>query len=570
MKCKSLIISLLLLLTFASTSLAATYYMRADGKAANKTASTGPPSDPTKCMSVATHNIQKFSPGDTLYLSSQGGNYTIKLNVPSNGSKDNYITYTNVNGETPVFKLETALSNTGWINLGDGRFTKSTSSLSCLFQNGIPLSRASTTALMDGNFIHSSGTTYYKPPTGHNPSEYKLTYLDSSSVASVNTCFVLSHRSYVKIKKNTSGTINCENSKVGILIYTTSTSSNSIIVDGLYFKYCYDAFFAETNSNGFYTTGEFKNNKAYRCNSFFRAYADWGGAFTSYHTWTLENNYGDGIGSINGSTCWGNYDQEYCGIQNATKCIIRDNIAVNGKCIFCFLYTNPNYESYNNLIYRNFIWKNGEMVFRTDGTQPWSISNTKYYDNISYNYFPSYVGDSNRWQILIMPGDNNDTMNYCYNNTVIGGEIGIALHWDGSPGAIYWTFKNNIIDNIISGGANVNIRTNHTNYIFDNNCYDTSVNFVYNASSKTFTQWKTNTGQDVHSVQTTPQLINSGGASPADYKLQTSSQCIQAGTNVGLTTDYLGNKWLSPPSKGSIEYYSIDGVISPRTIGGSN
>ena len=51
----------------------ATYYMRADGTAANKAAATGPASDKTKCMSITTHNKQTFSPGDRIYLSSQGG-----------------------------------------------------------------------------------------------------------------------------------------------------------------------------------------------------------------------------------------------------------------------------------------------------------------------------------------------------------------------------------------------------------------------------------------------------------------------------------------------------------------
>ena len=60
MKLKSLLLSLLLVLMLVSPSLAATYYMRADGTAANKTAATGPASDSSKCMSVATHNIQHF------------------------------------------------------------------------------------------------------------------------------------------------------------------------------------------------------------------------------------------------------------------------------------------------------------------------------------------------------------------------------------------------------------------------------------------------------------------------------------------------------------------------------
>jgi hypothetical protein len=39
----------------------ATYFLRADGTAANKAAATGPASDATKCMSLATHNAETFA-----------------------------------------------------------------------------------------------------------------------------------------------------------------------------------------------------------------------------------------------------------------------------------------------------------------------------------------------------------------------------------------------------------------------------------------------------------------------------------------------------------------------------
>jgi len=79
-----------------------TYYMRSDGTAANKAAATGPVTDSTKCMSLATHNSQTFSADDIIYISDQGGVYSGTLTTPSSGTSGHSIIYQNVTGEHPV------------------------------------------------------------------------------------------------------------------------------------------------------------------------------------------------------------------------------------------------------------------------------------------------------------------------------------------------------------------------------------------------------------------------------------------------------------------------------------
>lgn len=79
-----------------------TYYMRADGTAPNKAAATGPASDPSKCMSLATHVTQTFSPDDVIYISNQGGNFSGTLTTPSSGTAGHPIIYQNVPAESPV------------------------------------------------------------------------------------------------------------------------------------------------------------------------------------------------------------------------------------------------------------------------------------------------------------------------------------------------------------------------------------------------------------------------------------------------------------------------------------
>ena len=67
----------------------ATYYMRADGTAANKAAATGPATDASKCMNITVHNAESFSSGDSIIVSDAGGIYRAKLVPPSDS-----VTYT--------------------------------------------------------------------------------------------------------------------------------------------------------------------------------------------------------------------------------------------------------------------------------------------------------------------------------------------------------------------------------------------------------------------------------------------------------------------------------------------
>lgn len=95
-----------------STWAANVYYMRVDGTAANKAAATGPETDATKCMSVATHNTQTFSAGDIIYLCSNGGNFASQITCPSGGANGNPIIYEGVGNPTLTILSGTACFHT--------------------------------------------------------------------------------------------------------------------------------------------------------------------------------------------------------------------------------------------------------------------------------------------------------------------------------------------------------------------------------------------------------------------------------------------------------------------------
>ena len=106
-----------LLLSMAGQGWGATYYMRADGTAANKGAASGGCGTVANCMSVTTHNSETFSAGDIIYFCDDGGDFTTtSLVIPSSGAAGNVITYKNAPGETP--EINPVATYTTWVSHG--------------------------------------------------------------------------------------------------------------------------------------------------------------------------------------------------------------------------------------------------------------------------------------------------------------------------------------------------------------------------------------------------------------------------------------------------------------------
>ena len=83
-----------------------------------------------------------------------------------------------------------------------------------------------------------------------------------------------------------------------------------------------------------------------------------------------------------------------------------------------------------------------------------------------------------------------------------------------------------------------------TNINVDNN------NF-YNCSAGTYYAGSTVTGDTYNNnITTDPTFVTAG----SDFHLQAGSPCINAGINVGLTTDYDGQAVDDPPEIGAYEY----------------
>lgn len=105
------IITILLILLLTSPAYSATYYMRADGTAVDKSGATSCSSAST-AMSVATHNGETFSAADIINLCDDGGEYTATITLPSSGTSGNEIVYQSASGDSPVIDGSVAIAGT--------------------------------------------------------------------------------------------------------------------------------------------------------------------------------------------------------------------------------------------------------------------------------------------------------------------------------------------------------------------------------------------------------------------------------------------------------------------------
>lgn len=134
------------------------------------------------------------------------------------------------------------------------------------------------------------------------------------------------------------------------------------------------------------------------------------------------------------------------------------------------------------------------------------------------------------------------------NNTIYDCKYGIKLE-DGSS-----TVKNNAVHT--ASNYLIHVDSSSTGSTIDYNSYypSTETKFYWNNTAYNFTNWKTASSQDAHSICSDPKFTD---ATNKDFHLQSDSPCIDAGVNVGLA--YYG----SAPDMGALEYYGS--TIAPPT-----
>jgi len=149
-----------------------------------------------------------------------------------------------------------------------------------------------------------------------------------------------------------------------------------------------------------------------------------------------------------------------------------------------------------------------------------------------------------------------------YNNTLVygAGTTYAGLFLNIAQGGHDITFKNNII---VSNDSRQEIMDNHdnfTNIVSDYNCFQEKLDpngarFRYNNTNIYLAAWQA-VGQDLHSIALDPQLA-------ADYTLKSNSPCIDAGVDVGVTSDYAG---ITRPQRNACDIGAYEAIKSNLDI----
>ena len=168
MKLLKLIGLIVVFLLLAQSSFAATYYMRADGTAANKAAATSCSAAAT-AMTIATHDAETFSVGDIITFcgDSVGGKHRAEMDIPSSGSSGSPITY---NCANPPCTISGADIASGWSAI-DGNGEYYIGGLSIVYvgvEDDIYMNQGTVGSLSAGTWGWDAINSrfYYKPSSG--------------------------------------------------------------------------------------------------------------------------------------------------------------------------------------------------------------------------------------------------------------------------------------------------------------------------------------------------------------------------------------------------------------------
>ena len=209
-------------------------------------------------------------------------------------------------------------------------------------------------------------------------------------------------------------------------------------------------------------------------------------------------------------------------IDDTDGAIVRRGIMRNNQTGFR-VSGSRNVLAYNLLIYSNQDGASGGMI---------NSSGVNFYSNPSSDANPSmYVCDVKLFNSVIDANSSSTSQRGA-----------IVLQGEGN-----YTIKNCIISNEQASYDIFRIGTN--TFTSDYNLfYNTRALRIYNLNTSiTFSAYKSATGQDGHSLSVDPKINT-------EYKPDGNSPVINMGANVGLTTDFSGNKIVGLPDIGAFEY----------------
>ncbi len=528
---------------------AASYYMRADGTASGKASSTSCAS-PTTAMSVSTHNLQTYSPGDVIYLCGNGGDFKSSIIAPSSGTQGRPITYTSASGHNPTIDLSNNAGSADWTHVGNGVYKKKGYGR-ILWEDAIPLPAASSEACMDGKWHYRVGSNilYYRPSSG-TPANHTIETLWIPTYG-----MDLRNRSNITIRGlnlNRCGYAICHGQNQSTPV---SPIQNIIIRDNKISR-SYWGIWSELFNNGIESNVLIDNNLLSYVNSGISAWtgSDSKPGHSQHHTgYRITNNQILHLDSLTDSAMWTDAllrawiytDHEGISFQDVQDSVISSNIITNtfnrnftssmhwNRAIYFYL-TNGTAKTSGNIVEYNYIAGHYMPAMYVSA----AVGSAGFENNIfRYNvmhYMESHLTHSS-FSINFYTGVNPaNGINYFINNTIYNASGGLAFNtgsYDKSSGygsVGKWIFRNNIIKSKMCASIN----SEYTQLTFDHNIYNISERWGWNlnASGKTFVVWQSKGFDFVGSMFVDPLLNN---PEKGDLTLQSKSPAIDAGENLG-------------------------------------
>jgi hypothetical protein len=237
-----------------------------------------------------------------------------------------------------------------------------------------------------------------------------------------------------------------------------------------------------------------------------------------------------------------------------SNALIEDFICENNSQNPLYTYeTGVWIDASSNVIVRRGIMRNNQTGFRVAANST----------NITANNLLIYSNQDGYSDGNSAGVDFSESSATLYNSVIDSNSLSssnrgsVAIRGTGN-----YILKNNIISN---DKSNYDIFRTGTNTLTSdyNLIYNTRAINVYNLTkASTWSAYKTSTGQDSHSINIDPLFVDS---SNGNFKLKSGSPAINAGVNVGLTTDFLQSPISGLPDIGAYESNSSVVVTTPNT-----
>jgi hypothetical protein len=232
-------------------------------------------------------------------------------------------------------------------------------------------------------------------------------------------------------------------------------------------------------------------------------------------------------------------------VENAINPLIEKNTCIGSRIGLLSINSTGVITRYNSVA---GAFQNGIEVTDSDGS--WY-----------YNVINGGCGSDSAPGAILTGGSNTHTMSF-YDNTIYNVN-GFGFYSDNSSSSSVINFENNIVSN--TGGFLLAYEQTgpviNSNYNIFYGGPTNKFRWGGNESIQNIADWVTASGEDGNSKYQNPLFVSTNNLS-----LLTNSPAINAGTNVGLTTDYAGNPIVGIPDIGAYEYQGTIVSTPPSDI----